>query len=97
MARVKVKCPKCNYSFYGPEQSKQNIAALKGTAKVIGNITCRAATIAGGIAAMPFNHYVGHAIVHGSGEIANGIFGKIGDAKFGAECKCPKCGSKFVI
>ena len=46
---------------------------------------------------MPFNHTVGHAIVHGSGEIANGIFGKIGDAKFGAECKCPKCGSKFVI
>ena len=49
MARVTVKCPKCNYSFFGPEQSKQNIAALKGTAKVIGNIACRAATIAGGL------------------------------------------------
>jgi len=53
MARVKVKCPKCNYSFYGPEQSKQNIAALKGTAKVIGNIACRAATIAGELRQCP--------------------------------------------
>lgn len=97
MARVKVKCPKCNYSFYGPEQSKQNLAVVKGTTKVIANLACRAVIFTGGIAVSAISHHVGHIIAHESGKFADEMFGKLGDAKFGAECKCPNCGNKFVI
>lgn len=93
MARLKVKCPKCSCSFYGPDESKMNVLSLKETARKAGNIACRATAIAGAFALYPVNHHLGHILLHGNGEAANDMFGKLGETKYGI--KCPRCGTIF--
>jgi len=90
-----ILCPKCHRRFDGDKTTEQVKTALKGSAQVVGNIGWRVGgKILGGFAS-GIHPTLGTMIRRASGQGANNIMGKISDAKFVAEFKCPYCGAKF--
>lgn len=89
-----MKCPKCKREFQGPELNQQIGTAIKGGLQVAGNIGWRIAGYTLGGIVGGFSPMVGKAISRCSGQGADNFIGKISDAKFKPDTRCPYCGHK---